>query len=160
MLFRSHPTGAYAFVINELHSTVTAFTRDERKGSLKPLKTLSTLPADFTGANTGADLHVSADGRFVYCSNRGDDSIGIFSFNPKDGLTALGHEKTRGRTPRNFGIDPTGRFLLVANQNSDNIVVFRRDGDAGRLNLAAQVEVPSPVCVKFMTAPPEKGEGV
>jgi len=145
-----HPTGAYVFVINELHSTVTAFARDQRKGSLTPLRTVSTLPADFTGANTGADIHVSADGRFVYCSNRGHDSIGIFRFDPKTGLTVAGHESTRGRTPRNFGIDPSGRFLLVANQNSDNVVVFRRDEATGRLSLITQVEVPSPVCVKFM----------
>jgi 6-phosphogluconolactonase len=148
--FAVHPTGEYAFVINELHSTVTAFARDKLRGSLTPLKTLSTLPADFTGANTGADIHVSADGRFVYCSNRGHDSIGIFAFDSQAGLTATGHEGTSGRTPRNFGIDPTGTFLLAANQNSDNVVVFRRDQNTGRLSLVTQVEVPSPVCVKFM----------
>lgn len=151
--FVIHPTGEHAFVINELHSTVTAFARDQRSGSLTPLSTSSTLPADFMDANTGADIHVSADGRFLYCSNRGHDSIGIFAFDRKHGLTAAGHEKTRGRTPRNFGIDPTGSFLLVANQNSDNLVVFRRDESAGRLSVASQVEVPSPVCVKFMSAP-------
>ena len=148
--FTIHPTGNYAFVINELHSTVTAFARDKVTGRLTALKTLSTLPADFTGENTGADIHVSADGRFLYCSNRGHDSVGIFSVDQKGGLTAVGHESTRGRTPRNFGIDPTGRFLLAANQNSDNVVVFRRDENTGRLNIATQVEVPSPVCVKFM----------
>jgi 6-phosphogluconolactonase len=150
--FVIHPSGEYAFVINELHSTVTAFARDQRSGSLTPLSTSSTLPADYMGANTGADIHVSDDGRFVYCSNRGHDSIGIFTFDRNHGLTAAGHEKTRGRTPRNFGIDPTGRFLLVANQNSDNLVVFRRDEHTGRLSLTSQVEVPSPVCVKFMAA--------
>jgi 6-phosphogluconolactonase len=149
--FAIHPNGTNAFVINELHSTVTTLARDEHTGSLRALKTLSTLPPDFTGVNTGADIHVSGDGRFVYCSNRGHDSIAIFTFDPENGLTAPGHEKTRGRTPRNFGIDPTGRFLLVANQNSDNIVVFQRDEPTGRLSLATQIEVPSPVCVKFMT---------
>src|SRR5215471_7734133 len=152
--FAIHPTGAYAFVINELHSTVTTFARDQKQGSLRRLSTVSTLPADFTGANTGADIHVSADGRFVYGSNRGHDSIGIFRFDPKTGLTAAGHESTRGRTPRNFGIDPSGRFLLVANQNSNNVVVFRRDEATGRLSLITQVEVPSPVCVKFKSRTP------
>jgi 6-phosphogluconolactonase len=150
--FAIHPTGAYAFVINELHSSVTTFARDERKGSLTPVRTLSTLPADFMGANTGAEIDVSTDGRFVYCSNRGHDSIAIFAFNQKNGLIAAGHEKTRGRAPRNFCIDPSGRFMLAANQNSDNLVVFRRDEDTGRLSLTSQVEVPSPVCVKFMKA--------
>jgi 6-phosphogluconolactonase len=147
-----HPSGEYAFVINELHSTMTTFVRDQAKGSLKPLQTLSTLPSNFTGANTGADIHVSADGRFVYCSNRGHDSIAIFTFNGKAGLIAVGHEKTGGMIPRNFSIDPTGTFLLAANQKSDNIVVFQRNQETGRLSPTAQVEVPSPVCVKFMTA--------
>ena len=149
-----HPSGKYVFVLNELHSTVTAFTRDLEKGSLKERQTLATLPKDFTGTNTSADIHVSLDGRFVYCSNRGHDSIAIFTIDPRDGaLTSLGHESTRGMTPRNFAIDPTGAFLLVANQKSDNIVVFRLDKKTGRLSSTGQVaQVPSPVCLKF-TAP-------
>jgi 6-phosphogluconolactonase len=149
-----YPGGKYVFVLNELHSTVTAFARDPGKGSLKELKTLSTLPKDFTGTNTSADIHVSPDGRFLFCSNRGHDSIAIFTIDPRHGaLTSVGREFTRGMTPRNFAIDPTGRFLLVANQKSDNIVVFRLDQKTGRLSSAGQViEVPSPVCLKF-TAP-------
>lgn len=149
-----HPSGKYVFVINELHSTVTAFTRDRGKGSLKELQTLSTLPADFTGTNSSADIHVSAGGRFLYCSNRGDDSIAIFTINPRNGaLTPVGHESTRGATPRNFAVDPSGSFLLVANQKSDNIVVFRVDQRTGLLAATDHmVEVPSPVCLKF-TAP-------
>jgi 6-phosphogluconolactonase len=146
-----HPSGKYVFVLNELNSTVTAFTRDPGKGSLKELQTLTTLPKDFTGTNTGADIHVSPDGRFVYCSNRGHDSIAIFAVDPSgDALTPVGHESTRGMTPRNFAIDPTGTFLLVANQKSDNIVVFRLDQKIGRLSSTGQTaEVPSPVCLKF-----------
>ncbi|MEP6743515.1 MAG: lactonase family protein [bacterium] len=149
-----HPTGKYIFVLNELHSTVTAFTRDPVKGSLKELQTLTTLPKDFTGPNTGAEIVVSADGRFLYCSNRGHDSIAIFAVNPRDGvLTSIGHEFTQGKTPRNVAIDPTGTFLLAANQKSDNIVVFRVDQRTGRLSSTNQrAEVPSPVCLKF-TAP-------
>lgn len=145
------PNGKYVFVLNELHSTVTAFARDRRKGSLKELQTLTTLPKDFTGTNTSADIHVSSDGRFLYCSNRGHDSIAIFMIDPRHGsLTSVGHESTRGMTPRNFAIDPTGAFLLVANQKSDNIVVFRLDQRTGRLSSTGQVvEAPSPVCLKF-----------
>jgi 6-phosphogluconolactonase len=149
-----HPSGKYVFVLNELHSTVTTFARDPEKGSLKELQTLTTLPKGFTGTNTSADIHVSLDGRFVYCSNRGHDSIAIFAIEPRNGaLTSLGHESTRGMTPRNFAIDPTGEFLLVANQKSDNLVVFRLDQKTGRLSSTGQVaQVPSPVCLK-LTAP-------
>ncbi|MDX6578328.1 MAG: 6-phosphogluconolactonase, partial [Blastocatellia bacterium] len=142
------------FVLSEMHSTVTAFSRDPEKGSLKELQTLTTLPKDFTGTNSSADIHVSPDGRFLYCSNRGHDSIAIFAIDPRNGvLTTVGQESTRGMTPRNFAIDPTGAFLLVANQKSDNIVVFRIDQKTGRLSSTGQVvQVPSPVCLK-LTAP-------
>jgi 6-phosphogluconolactonase len=145
-----HSTGRYVFVMNELDSTVTAFGRNQANGSLTPLRTLTTLPADFSGANTGADIHVSPDGRFVYCSNRGHNSIAIFAIGRAGDITAVGHESTRGQTPRNFAIDPSGAFLLAANQKSDNVVVFRRDQRTGRLSATGHVvEVPSPVCLKF-----------
>lgn len=149
-----HPGGKYVFVVSELRSTVTGFTRDPEKGSLHELQTLNTLPKDFTGTSWSADIHVSLDGRFLYCSNRGHDSIAIFAIDPRNGaLTTVGHEPTRGSTPRNFAIDPSGEFLLVANQKSDNIVVFRLDQKTGRPNWTGQdVQVPSPVCLKF-TAP-------
>ncbi|MFN2578761.1 MAG: lactonase family protein [Pyrinomonadaceae bacterium] len=146
-----HSGGKFVFVLNELHSTVTAFERNPETGSLKELQTLSTLPKDFTNANTGADIHVSPNGRFLYCSNRGHDSIAIFKIDPRNGaLTAIGHESTRGMSPRNFAIDPTGALLLVANQKSDSIVVFRLDQTIGRLKATGQaVQVPAPVCLKF-----------
>jgi 6-phosphogluconolactonase len=146
-----HPRGKYVFVLNELQSTVTAFMRDPEKGSLKELQTLTTLPQDFTGTNTSADIHVSPDGRFLYCSNRGHDSLAIFQIDPRNGaLTSVGNESTRGMTPRNFAIDPSGAFLLVANQKSDNIVSFRIEYITGRLSPTGHtVEVPSPVCLKF-----------
>jgi 6-phosphogluconolactonase len=111
------------------------------------------LPKDFTGADTGADIHVSPNGRFLYCSNRGHDSIAAFKIDPRNGkLTFIAHESTGGKTPRNFAIDPTGAFLLTANQNSDNIVTFRLDPKTGRLRATGHVvEVPSPVCLKFTT---------
>jgi 6-phosphogluconolactonase len=148
-----HPDGRYAYVINELHATITAFAHDRVDGNLDEVQTIATLPAGFAGANTGADIHVSPDGRFVYCSNRGHDSIAAFEINPGNGkLTLLAHESTGGKTPRNFAIDPTGAFLLAANQNSNNIVTFRRDRKTGRLTATGHVvDAPSPVCLKFTT---------
>ncbi|HEY8187865.1 MAG TPA: lactonase family protein [Pyrinomonadaceae bacterium] len=148
-----HPVGKYVYVINELHATVSVFARDQLNGNLKEVQTVATLPKDFTAANTSADIHVSPDGRFLYCSNRGHDSIAAFKIDPRNGeLTFIAHESTGGKTPRNFAIDPTGSFLLVANQDSDNIVTFRRDQKTGRLNNTGKVaEVPSPVCLKFTT---------
>ena len=146
-----HPSGKYAYVINELHATITAFANDRSSGNLNEVQTVATLPPDFTAPNTSADIHISPDGRFLYCSNRGHDSIAAFKIDQRSGeLTFVAHESTRGNAPRNFAIDPTGEFLLVANQKSDNIVVFRRDKDTGRLSATGHVaEVPSPVCLKF-----------
>jgi 6-phosphogluconolactonase len=151
--FTIHPRGTFAYVINELHATVTVFARDPVHGNLRELQTIATLPKDFTAANTSADIHVSPDGLFLYCSNRGHDSIAAFSINPRNGqLTFIAHESTGGKTPRNFAIDPTGAFLLVANQDSSNVVTFRRDQKSGRLSATGKTaEVPTPVCLKFTT---------
>ncbi|MDT7687799.1 MAG: 6-phosphogluconolactonase [Acidobacteriota bacterium] len=149
-----HPVGRFVYVMNELDSTVTAFTRDGAKGTLRESETVSTLPANFAGANTGADLHVTPDGRFLFCSNRGHDSIASFRVDASTGgLRPLGHTHTGGKTPRNFAVDPTGRFLLVANQKSDNVVTFRLDPATGSLEPTGQTAaIPSPVCLK-LTAP-------
>jgi len=149
-----HSSGKFVFILNELHSTVTAFERNPEKGSLKELQTLTTLPKDFTGTNTGADVHVSPNGRFLCCSNRGHDSIAAFAINPRDGhLTFISHESTRGMTPRNFAIDPTGSYLFAANQDSDSIVIFRIASSNGRLTATGQVlNVASPVSVRFVAA--------
>jgi 6-phosphogluconolactonase len=149
-----HPSGKYAYVVNEMHATVTAFAHDQIKGNLRELQTVPGLPRNPTRADSGADIHVSPDGRFLYSSNRGHNSIAGFKINPRNGrLTFIAHESTGGKIPRNFAIDPTGEFLLVANQKSDNIVTFRRDRTTGRLSPTGHVaEVPSPVCLKF-TAP-------
>ena len=146
-----HPDGKYAYVVNELHATITAFAHNRDSGKLVELQTIATLPADFTAANTSADIHLSPDGRFVYASNRGHDSIATFEVNSGNGTLALiGHDSSGGRTPRNFAIDPTGSFLLVANQNSNNIITFRRDRRTGRLTPTGHAaEVPSPVCLKL-----------
>ncbi len=119
---------------------------------MKELEHVSTLPKGFTGHNSCADIHVAPSGRFLYGSNRGHDSIAIFSIDQSNGhLTLVGHQSTQGKTPRNFGIDPSGRFLLVANQDSNSIVVFRVDEKTGLLAPTGQtVEVPSPVCIRFL----------
>ena len=138
--------------MNELDSTVTAFRLDRINGTLKEAQTVRTLPEDFSGINTTADVHVSPSGRFLYGSNRGHNSIVAFDIDEKTGkLKLIGHTSTEGRTPRNFAVDPTGRFLLAANQDSDTIVTFRLDAATGRLKPTGFVtEVPSPVCLKIV----------
>lgn len=153
--FAFHPEGNYAYLINELDSTVTAFGYDVDQGRLDTLQTVSTLPQGFEGENTCADLHLSACGRFLYGSNRGHDSIAAFRIDKATGqLSGIGHTPTGGRTPRNFGIDPSGRYLLAANQDSDTIVSFRVDGRTGELEATGAItRVPMPVCVLFVSLP-------
>ena len=135
-----HPRGKYAYVINELHATVTAFAYDQVSGNLSEVQTVPTLPQDFTAPNTSADIHISPDGGFLYSSNRGHDSLAAFNIGPRDGkLSFIAHESTGGKAPRNFAIDPTGAFVLVANQKTDSIVVFRRDGKTGKLSATGHV---------------------
>jgi 6-phosphogluconolactonase len=152
--FTIHPGGKFAYVINEMDSTLTAFAYDNSKGVLKELQTVSTLPEGFQGNNSCADVHVHPSGKFLYGSNRGHDSIVAFTIDESSGkLSHIAHESTQGKTPRNFGIDPTGTFLLAANQNSDTVVTFRIDQKTGVLKPAGQVtEVPTPVCLKFIPA--------
>lgn len=152
--FTFHPRGPFAYVINELASTLTAFTYDQARGALTELQTLSTLPADFKSNSYCADVHVHPSGRFIYGSNRGHDSIVAFAVDPRTGrLSYIAHEATRGKWPRNFAVDPTGKYLLVANQNSDSVVTFEIDQQSGRLQATGQVtEIPMPVCLKFTPA--------
>ncbi len=149
--FAFHPNGRYLYVNGELNSTVNAYLFDAATGATMPNGSLSTLPAGFTGTSTTAEIVVHPNGRFVYVSNRGHDSIAMFAVDDTTGtLTAMGHEPTQGRTPRSFAIDPTGTLLLAANQESDNVVAFRVDGNTGRLTATGQItSVPSPVCVIF-----------
>jgi len=147
-----HPKGKFAYVINELRSTVTAFSYDAASGALEELQTLSTLPKGFSGQNDTAEVAVHPSGKFLYGSNRGHDSIAVFAIDSRKGtLQLVENVSTGGKTPRNFEIDPTGSRLFVANQDSSNIVVFRIDPKSGRLTPTGQVlDVPSPVCVKFV----------
>src|SRR5262249_50867696 len=152
--FDFHPSGKFAYVINELDSTLTAFAYDNAKGALTELQTISTLPPDFNGTNSCADIHVHPSGSFIYGSNRGHNSIVAYAIDRSSGkLSLIAHESTQGKWPRNFGVDPTGAFLLAANQQSDNVVTFRIDQQSGKLTATGQsTEIPSPVCLKFIPA--------
>lgn len=155
--FAFHPDGRQAFAINELLQTVSSFKYDAKTGELQPLTTVSTLPGGVAvPGNSTAEVAVHPNGKFVYGSNRGHDSIAVFEIG-RGGrrLTLLENTPTQGKTPRNFGIDPTGRWLLAANQDSDSVVVFEIDAKTGRLrSTGRQVEVGRPVCVKFLPARP------
>ena len=150
--FTFHPNGHYAYLINEMGNTITAFVYEADAGALTELQTVPTLPADFTGENTTADIHVAPSGKFLYGSNRGHDSIIVYAVDAATGkLSYVAHTSTQGKSPRNFAIDPTGTFLLAANQESDNIVVFRIDTETGQLTPTGhEVQVSKPVCVKLV----------
>ena len=152
--FAFAPSGRTVYVINELDSTVTVYDYTPERGELHARQVVSTLPDGVDGpaiGNSCAHIAVSPDGRFVYGSNRGHDSIAIWEVAGANGeLRPVGHEPTRGKTPRGFSLDPTGAWLLVANQESDTIVPFRRDPDSGRLTAAGPVtQTPSPVAILF-----------
>jgi 6-phosphogluconolactonase len=146
-----HPNGRIAYVINEIKSTITVFTWDAARGTLQEIQTLSALPADFTGTSYTSEIHVHPSGKFVYGSNRGHDSIAIFSVDEKTGkLTSAGFEPTRGNWPRYFGIDPSGTWLLAGNQRSDTISVYKIDTATGKLTpTGTPAPVPSPVSFVF-----------
>ena len=150
--FAFHPNGRVAYAIDELDSTITVLSYDKRRGAFSELQTISTLPGEFKGSSTCADIHVHPSGKFVYGSNRGHDSIAMFAVDGRTGkLTSLGQESTRGKTPRNFALTPDGAFLLAANQSTNNIVSFRIDPTRGRLTATGQeTAVPAPVCIKFL----------
>jgi len=154
--FAFHPSGRFAYVINELGSTITVFWYDAQAGALSTVQTISTLPRGFKGTNTASEVAVHPSGKFVYGANRGHDSIAIFAVEPATGrLTARGHQSVLGKTPRNFAIDPTGDYLLAANQDSNSVVVFRIDRATGDLKPSGQtLAIHQPVCVKYMTLGP------
>ena len=153
-----HPTQPLVFVSCELDSTVATLRFDAERGALSVLEARSTLPAGWTGTNYPADIHIAplplAGGHTVYVSNRGHNSIAVFSVAGDGALTLVQAVSTGGDWPRNFTIDPTGRWLLVANQKSNSIVVFRRDEERGTLTPTPQrIAVPSPVCLRFHASP-------
>lgn len=150
--FVFHPSGKYAYVINELDNTITAFAYDAATGSLQEIQTIPTLPSGFNGSSWCAEVRVHPSGRFLYGSNRGHDSIAVYRIDPAQGTLAFVEHETGGiKVPRNFNIDPTGKFCLVANQNGDSVVVFRIDPDTGSLEPTGhKIAVSKPVCIRFL----------
>ena len=148
-----HPGGRQAYVIGEIDSTITTFDFDPATAAFTSKQVVSTLPEGFDEDTSTAEIEISADGNFVYGSNRGHDSIAVFGVDPEDKtLTFVEHAPIQGRTPRNFVIDPTGAYLFSENQNTNNIVQFSREAATGRLTPTGQVltDVPSPVCMVFL----------
>ena len=150
-----HPRLPYVYAINELDSTITTYRFDRARGELTPLQILTTLPSDFTGNNTTAEVWVHPSGRFVYGSNRGHDSIVTYFVDRSTGLLAtVGWQSSLGSTPRYFGLDPSGTMLCAGNQNSDSIVNFRVDQSTGQLTpFGDPVRTGSPVSIVFRDKP-------
>lgn len=146
-----HPTLPLAFSINELTSTITSLSWDPAKGRLAAAGSVSSLPAGFAGENTTAEIAVHPNGRFLYGSNRGNDSIAVLAIAPTGTLTLVEHESTRGKEPRNFAIDPSGKWLIAANQKSNSLAVFSIDQNTGALSpVGGLAQVGTPVCVLFL----------
>lgn len=146
-----HKQQKLAYVINELDSTVTSYRYDPASGKLDPFQIIPSLPESFTGNSRASEIAVSPDGRFVYASNRGFDSVAIFMVDPANGwLRPVEYQQSQGKTPRFFAIDPTGRFMFVANEDSDTIVTYAIDQETGKLTATGDVvKTGSPVCIVF-----------
>ncbi len=137
-----------------MKSSVTAFAYDRNAGALSNLQTVSNLPEDYAGVDNSAEIDLDKEGKFLYASNRGHDSITVYQVDPIKGtLSTVERVSTQGKTPRGMKIDPTGRYLFAANQDSGSIVVFKRNAATGRLTPTGQtVSVGSPVCIEFLPA--------
>jgi 6-phosphogluconolactonase len=145
-----HPKKPFAYIVNELDSTISVLAYDPSSVTFREIQVLSSLPDGFTGSNSCADIHLSPSGIFLYVSNRGHDSIAVFRIGSKQGLLEpVGHFLSGGGIPRSFAIDPLGNFLLVANQNGDNIVAFRINRQTGALDATGlEIRVSTPVCIR------------
>jgi 6-phosphogluconolactonase len=151
--FAWHPTAPMAFEINEINSTLSSLSYDAEKGTFQTLKTVSTLPTDYKGRhNSTAEVVVHPNGKFVYGSNRGHDSIAAFKLDEKTGdLTFIGHATEGIKEPRNFNIDPTGQYMIVGSQKADKIVVFKIDLETGALKPTGEiVDAGTPICIRFL----------
>lgn len=149
--FTFHPVKPYIYLADELSSTVSVLRRNRSDGSLELIQNLSTLPDDFNGSNTVADIHTDPEGRFLYISNRGHNSLAIFSIDENGGLGFIAHESVRGDHPRNFMMDNDGEFIMVANQFTDNIVLFNLDENTGLIEYTGvSIGVPAPACLKWL----------
>jgi 6-phosphogluconolactonase len=152
--FVFRPDSKFAYVINEMGNIVIGFSYDKQKGTLKEIQTIGTMPDDFKGDNTTAEIYMSPDGRFLYGSNRGVGSIAVYSVDKSTGmLTKVQDAATGGTTIRSFGIDPSGQFVIAGLQEKNTIVEFRRDRNTGKLTLTGEkAETDTPVCVIFHPA--------
>lgn len=146
-----HPNHQIAYLFGELDSTVTVLAYDKADGSFTQIQKISTLPAGFTGENGGAAIRISKDGRFVYASNRGHDSIVVFEVSQDNAtLRLVQHIDTEGQFPRDFNLNANDQYLVCANQNSDNLTLYRRDSETGVLTLIQKdIYAPECVCVYF-----------
>ncbi len=150
-----HISGQVLYVLNSLNSTVTVYLYDAAGGILKPIQTLSTLPAGYIGPNEAGEIAVSTGGTLLYCSNHGDDTIALFSVDVNRlMLTAMDQTPTLGQAPVEFAIDPTGQYLLTANRDSSTITVFRAQHMTGQLRPVGHPDIaPAPTSVLFMPMP-------
>ena len=147
-----HPNGKYAYLMQELNATVSVY-KSFPGGQLQFIQSLSALPLTYKGPMSAADIHVSPDGRFLYCSNRDvSHTLAIFSIDQQTGMiTLVAHQYVLGEKPRNFNFDPSGKFLLVANENTNEIVIFKRDITTGLLtDTGNRIAVGKPVCLKWI----------
>jgi len=148
--FKFNKNGKFLYVINEVNSTITVFQKQDN-GNFTAIETQSTVAENYTEKSYCADIHFSKDGKFLYGSNRGENTIVSFKVNQETGkLTLADRESVRGDWPRNFVIDPTDNFLLVANERSNNITVFKRNTENGSLEFLHETKLPSPVCLEFL----------
>lgn len=147
-----HPGGRFVFVMNELDSTVVSLALDEASGRLTEIDTKPAVPAAARDGNHCADIQISPDGRFLYGSNRGHDSVAVFSVDQQTGTLALvDHAPSGGATPRNLALTPSGRHLFSANQNADRISILARDAATGRLTDTGRfIDIGTPMCVKIV----------
>jgi len=148
-----HPNGKFAYVINEMGSTVTTFAYDPRAGSLKELQTLSSLPRNYNGISTAAEIAMAPSGKFLFASNRGHDTVASFGVDAKNGtLNWVSEQNSGGKTLRYFGMDPSGKYLAICNQDSNSILMCTIDPASGQLKPSpGLITVPSPVCAVFLS---------
>lgn len=160
--FAFHPDGKFVYVLNQLTGTLVGFAWDESCGALDPIQNIGSMPKEFTGINNSSEVTVAQNGKFLYSSNRGPDTIAVFSVDRAKGtLALLQQEPTRGISPRHFAIDPSGAYLFVANQYTDQLIVFAIEAQTGRIALLVRgglqqtskiLRIAAPVCVTFVRA--------
>lgn len=156
LVFR--PDGKFAYLISEMALTITAFAYDARAGTLREIQTVSSLPRDYHGANTAAEIGIAPSGHFLFASNRGNETVVVFEIDRATGkLTWVEEQSTGGKTPRHFGIEPSGKHMVICNEDSNTLLVCRIEKDNGRLKPSGVfADAPAPVCAVFLPPIGEK----